>query len=189
MHRGRGPRSASFRSTIGPNGFGKRREGDHRSPSGVYRIRVTFSAGADAPGAMPWKQRRPTSNVTNRAGRLYNTWIEEPWRTNGARASMRWGFIVNYNRPRLQPGVGPKPVAGKGSGIFYHTSLNTRSPLGTDGRLHPARQPQADALRAAVARPRRQATRGSGALTADQPAELDRSATATSMARWNVGYA
>ena len=95
---------------------------------------------------MPWKQRLPTSNVTNQAGRLYNTWIEEPWRTNGARASMRWGFIVNYNRPRLEPGVGPKPVAGKGSGIFYHTSLESQHPVGTNGWMHPARQPQADAL-------------------------------------------
>lgn len=124
----------AFRSTIGPNGFGKRREGDHKSPSGLYRIRVTFSAGVRAPGPMPWKRRLPTSNVTSQSGRLYNTWIEEPGRTNGARASMRWGFIVNYNHPRLAPGVGPKPVAGKGSGIFYHTSLNRSARWGpTDG--------------------------------------------------------
>jgi len=113
-----------FRSTIGPEGFGKRREGDHKSPSGRYRITVTFSTGQRAPGDMPWKQRLPTSNVTNQHGRLYNTWIEEPWRTDGDRASMRWGLIVDYNNPRLAPGVGPKPKQGKGSGIFYHTSLN-----------------------------------------------------------------
>jgi L,D-peptidoglycan transpeptidase YkuD (ErfK/YbiS/YcfS/YnhG family) len=111
-----------FRSSIGPNGFGKRHEGDRRSPSGVYRIRVTFSTGSHAPGEMPWKRRLPTSIVSGERGRLYNTWVEEPGRTDGDRPAMRWGFVVGYNHPRLRPGVGPKPVAGKGSGIFYHTS-------------------------------------------------------------------
>ena len=35
---------------------------------------------------------------------------------------MRYGFWVGYNNPRLTPGVGPAPVRGLGSGIFYHTS-------------------------------------------------------------------
>ena len=113
-----------FRSSIGPNGFGKTREGDMRSPSGLYRIKVTFSTGSRAPGEMPWKRRLPTSVVSGESGRFYNTWVEEAGRTDGDRPSMRWGFIVNYNHPRLRPGVGPRPVPGKGSGIFYHTSKN-----------------------------------------------------------------
>jgi L,D-peptidoglycan transpeptidase YkuD (ErfK/YbiS/YcfS/YnhG family) len=116
-----------FRSTVAPKGFDKTREGDQRSPSGVYRIKVTFSTGRHPPGLMPWKRRLPTSIVTNKSRRLYNTWIEEPGRTDGDRASMRWGFIVGYNHPRLRPGVGPKPVPGKGYGIFYHTSLDRQS--------------------------------------------------------------
>ena len=112
----------SFRSTIGPNGFGKSHEGDMRSPSGVYRIKVTFSTGTHAPGAMPWRRRLPTSIVTDAHNRFYNTWIEQPGRTDGNRPSMRFGFIVNYNHVRLHPGVGPKPVRGKGCCIFYHTS-------------------------------------------------------------------
>ncbi len=112
-----------FRSSIAPNGFGKQREGDMRSPSGIYRIRITFSTGRHAPGSMPWRRRLPTSIVTNHPDRLYNTWIEERGRTDGDRLSMRNGFIVNYNHPRLRPGVGPRPVPGKGYGIFYHTSM------------------------------------------------------------------
>lgn len=111
-----------FRSTIGARGWGKKREGDTRSPHGVRRIKVTFSTGGHAPGAMPWKRRLPTSSVSARPGRLYNTWIEERGRTDGNRPSMRFGFVVDYNRVRLRPYVGPKPRAGKGSGIFYHTS-------------------------------------------------------------------
>jgi len=130
---GRWVKVREFRSTIGPNGFGKTREGDNRSPSGVYRIKVTFSTRAQAPGPMPWRRRLPTSTVTNSHNRLYNTWIEERGRTDGDRPSMRYGFIVNYNHPRLRVGVGPKPVIGKGSGIFYHTSRPGKRWVPTEG--------------------------------------------------------
>jgi len=117
---------ATFRSSIGPYGFaapGKRREGDGKTPTGVYRIAVTFSTTTTNPGtAMPWKRRKPTSVVPNYRNRFYNTWIEQSWRTDGDRPSMRYGFWVGYNNPRLKVGVGPAPVYGKGSGIFYHTS-------------------------------------------------------------------
>ena len=67
---------------------------------------------------------------------------------------MRWGFIVNYNRPRLSPGIGPKPVAGKGSGIFYHTSLNRSRRWGpTDGCTQLGNRKQMRWV-AALARPR-----------------------------------
>jgi L,D-peptidoglycan transpeptidase YkuD (ErfK/YbiS/YcfS/YnhG family) len=111
-----------FGSTIGPHGWGKRRQNDGRTPAGTYRIKVTFSTTPGNPGRMPWRRRLPTSTVTDKGGRLYNTWIEEPGRTNGDRPSMRWGFVVNYNHVRLHPGLGAAPVPDAGSGIFYHTS-------------------------------------------------------------------
>jgi len=123
----------SFRSTIGPNGFGKTREGDRRAPSGVYRIKVTFSTGSHAPGPMPWRRRKPTSVVTDAHNRLYNTWIEQAGRTSGDRRSMRYGFVVDYNHVRLRPGAGPKPVIGRGCCIFYHTSMPGRRWVPTEG--------------------------------------------------------
>jgi L,D-peptidoglycan transpeptidase YkuD (ErfK/YbiS/YcfS/YnhG family) len=111
-----------FGSTIGPHGWGKRRQDDGRTPVGVYRIKVTFSTTPGNPGRMPWRRRLPTSTVTDRSGPLYNTWIEEPGRTDGDRPSMRWGLVIDYNHVRLRPGVGPAPVPDAGSGIFYHTS-------------------------------------------------------------------
>jgi L,D-peptidoglycan transpeptidase YkuD (ErfK/YbiS/YcfS/YnhG family) len=122
-----------FRSTIAQRGWGKRREGDMRSPGGVYTVKVTFSTGRSAPGRMPWKRRKPTSVVSAGPGRLYNTWIEQSWRTDGDRPSMRYGFVVDYNNVRLRPFKGPKPVAGKGSGIFYHTSRPGREWVATEG--------------------------------------------------------
>lgn len=111
-----------FRSSIGPKGWGKRRQDDGRSPEGVFRVKVTFSTTQHAPGRMPWRRRLPTSNVTDDPGARYNTWVEESGRTNGDRPAMRWGLVVDYNNVRLQPGAGPAPVPLAGSGIFYHTS-------------------------------------------------------------------
>lgn len=111
-----------FRSTIGSRGWGKQREGDDRSPVGVYRIKTTFTTTATNPGEMPWRRRRATSIVSSTPGANYNTWLEVRGVTSGDRPSMRSGWVVDYNRVRLHPGVGPRPVPGKGSGIFYHTS-------------------------------------------------------------------
>ena len=111
-----------LRSTIGARGWGKQREGDNRSPVGTYRIKVTFTTTGSNPGAMPWRQRRATSIVSERAGANYNTWLEVRGVTSGDRPSMRSGWVLDFNRVRLRAGVGPRPVAGAGSGIFYHTS-------------------------------------------------------------------
>lgn len=111
-----------FRSAIGPGGWGKERKDDGGTPDGVLAIVVTFSTTPRAPGRMPWRRRLPTSNVTDELGPDYNTWLEEPGRTDGDRPSMRWGFVLDHNNVRLRPGVGPAPVQGAGSGIFYHTS-------------------------------------------------------------------
>ncbi|MGQ0845078.1 MAG: L,D-transpeptidase family protein [Sporichthyaceae bacterium] len=116
---------AVFRSQIGARGFaapGKRRQGDLKSPTGVFGIKVVFSTTKDAPTEMPWRRRLPTSVVSSDYGRTYNTWIEQRGNSGGDRRMMSWGFWFDYNNPRLQVGKGPEPVRGVGSGIFLHTS-------------------------------------------------------------------
>jgi L,D-peptidoglycan transpeptidase YkuD (ErfK/YbiS/YcfS/YnhG family) len=116
-------RALAVRSQIGPAGFapaGRKRQGDMRTPTGVYRIATTFSVGPNPGTKMPWRQRLATTTVSNRYGRYYNTWIQERGRTDGTRPAMRYGLWVAYNNPRLTPGVGPAPVRGLGSGIFFH---------------------------------------------------------------------
>jgi len=110
-----------FRSTIGVRGWGKTHEGDLRSPVGVLKVAITFSTST-RPGAMPWHRRTPSSIVSSATGPNYNTWITVPGVRSGDRPSMRWGWWTSYNNARLTPGVGPAPVPGRGSGIFYHTS-------------------------------------------------------------------
>ncbi|MDF1602742.1 L,D-transpeptidase family protein [Nocardioides sp. YIM 152315] len=111
-----------LRSTIGSRGWGKQREGDRRSPLGVFDIEVTFTTSSSNPGRMPWRQRRPTSIVSSAAGPNYNTWLEVRGVRSGNRPSMRSGWVLDYNFVRLRPGAGTRPVPGRGSGIFYHTS-------------------------------------------------------------------
>lgn len=116
---------AVFRSQIGSRGFalpGRRRADDYKTPSGVYAIHTAFSTGEERPTELPWRRRLPTSVVSSEPGPKYNTWVEMPRDVYGARRMMSWGLWLDYNNPRLEVGVGPKPVAGLGSGIFVHTS-------------------------------------------------------------------
>ena len=122
----------------GARGFapeGRRRQGTDTSPTGVFTIKVTFSTTRPTPGDAveapeadfggAQLQQPPLQHVDRGARR-----------TDGDRASMRYGFWVGYNNPRLKVDVGPAPVRGLGSGIFYHTS-----PIGekwtTDARAAP----------------------------------------------------
>jgi L,D-peptidoglycan transpeptidase YkuD (ErfK/YbiS/YcfS/YnhG family) len=126
-------RVRQFRSVIGPRGWGKTHEGDMRSPVGIFRIAVTFSTGPRNPGHMPWRRRTATTIVSSVNGPDYNTWITVPGATSGNRPSMRFGWVLDYNHVRLTPGVGPRPVPHKGSGIFYHTSKPGHPWSPTDG--------------------------------------------------------
>jgi len=43
--------------------------------------------------------------VSASSGRYYNTWIEQRGRTDGARPSMRYGLVVDFNRAYNPPCV------------------------------------------------------------------------------------
>ncbi|MFC3688262.1 L,D-transpeptidase family protein [Aquipuribacter hungaricus] len=125
---------AAYRSQSGPEGFSPmpRRAGDGTTPSGVYGIATTFSSHATPPGPMPWRRRLPTSTVSGSAA-YYNTWIEEPGRTDGTRPSMEYGLWVDFNNARMVPGQGPAPDPRIGSGIFVHTLPATARYIASEG--------------------------------------------------------
>lgn len=129
-------RPAVFRSQVGQNGFASatsRRQGDMRTPTGIYGIVTTFSTTKESPTAMPWRRRLPTSAVSDAYGKTYNTWVEIPGSGGGDRRMMSWGLWIDWNNPRLEVGRGPKPVPGRGSGIFMHTSNPGRPFVPTAG--------------------------------------------------------
>ncbi len=125
-----------LRSSISPGGWGKRQQDDLGTPEGIYEIKVTFSTSSQNPGRMSWRRRLPTSTVTDEEGPLYNTWIEEPGRTDGDRPSMRWGFVVDYNAVRLSRG-GPRRAGRRERDLLPH--LASGPPLGAERGLHPGR--------------------------------------------------
>jgi L,D-peptidoglycan transpeptidase YkuD (ErfK/YbiS/YcfS/YnhG family) len=131
-----GGKKAVFRSQVGQNGFASassRRQGDMRTPSGIYDIVTTFSTTKTSPTAMPWRRRLPTSGVSDEYGRFYNTWVESKGSGGGDRRMMSWGLWIDWNNPRLEAGQGPRPVPGRGSGIFMHTSNPGRPFVPTAG--------------------------------------------------------
>lgn len=128
---GKNVRPMVVRSQVGERGFASaasRRQGDMRTPSGVYDIVTTFSTTKDRPTEMPWRRRLPTSVVSDAAGTAYNTWVELKGNRSGDRRMMSWGLWIDWNNPRLTVGKGERPVPGKGSGIFMHTS-NASAPF------------------------------------------------------------
>lgn len=111
----------SVDARIGREGFappGAKREGDGRSPSGVYSFGHGFGGG-DPGSTTGYREITDRSCWVDQPGSTYNTWQE----TNHCRGEQladyvsqqyAQGIVINYNTD--------EPVAGKGSAIFLHAS-------------------------------------------------------------------
>jgi L,D-peptidoglycan transpeptidase YkuD (ErfK/YbiS/YcfS/YnhG family) len=120
--------SGSYRAALGPfdgrvgrSGVaarGAKREGDGKTPSGVFPLRGGFGTAADPGVRLHWM--RVTRNdvwVDDSRSRLYNTHQVLPargrWRSAEKLyiAAYRYGQVIGYNEAR---------TAGRGSAIFLH---------------------------------------------------------------------
>ena len=111
----------SVDARIGSEGFapeGAKREGDGRSPSGVYSFGTGFGA-ADPGSSTGYREITDRSCWVDEPGSTYNTWQE----TNDCRGEhladyvdqdYAQGIVINHNTA--------DPVAGMGSAIFLHAS-------------------------------------------------------------------
>jgi L,D-peptidoglycan transpeptidase YkuD (ErfK/YbiS/YcfS/YnhG family) len=113
----------TFRAAIGRNGFaprGKKREGDGRTPSGIFPLESAFGYAAKAPTAMPYRRiGKDDVWVDDPASPDYNQWtkrratealsFEELRRADGL---YEIGVVVGYNRRPAKSGLG--------SAIFFH---------------------------------------------------------------------
>lgn len=111
----------SVDARIGREGFapeGAKREGDGRSPSGVYSFGHGFGAG-DPGSTTGYREITDRSCWVDQPGSTYNTWQE----TDDCRGEQladfvskeyAQGIVINYNTD--------EPVAGMGSAIFLHAS-------------------------------------------------------------------
>lgn len=111
----------SVDARIGREGFapeGAKREGDGRSPSGVYSFGHGFGGG-DPGSTTGYREITDRSCWVDQPGSTYNTWQE----TDDCRGEQLADFVskdyaqamvINYNTD--------EPVAGMGSAIFLHAS-------------------------------------------------------------------
>ena len=112
---------AAIPVVVGRTGLSDRkREGDGKSPAGVFPIGTLFGFAPSADFAMPYRQLRDTTEcVDDTASRFYNRIVDRDqvkvdWSSSEKMRSVGeyvWGAVVDYNTP---------PVAGKGSCIFLH---------------------------------------------------------------------
>lgn len=118
----------------GKNGFGKKIAGDKKTPVGIFTIGTAFGKYKNPGTKLPYRVTNSRDYwVGDRYSKYYNTWQVLPARgrwKNGSGEYMKrkdwlydYGFVINYNYP--------KPVPGKGSGIFFH--IWRKSIYGTAG--------------------------------------------------------
>jgi L,D-peptidoglycan transpeptidase YkuD (ErfK/YbiS/YcfS/YnhG family) len=142
---------------VGRNGIaplGEKREGDGRTPAGIFPLEFAFGYGAAINSRMPYRQAGEDDIwVDDVNSPDYNTWVK---RSESSAASYevmkrsdhryRYGVVIGYNRDPI--------VKGRGSAIFLHVWLEngetTTGCVAVDeaelvrilARLDPAKKPQ-----------------------------------------------
>jgi L,D-peptidoglycan transpeptidase YkuD (ErfK/YbiS/YcfS/YnhG family) len=111
-----------FPAIIGKNGFapiGEKKEGDGKTPTGMFPVSLAFGYAQIVDTAMPYRQATADDYwVDDSSSPLYNTWVKGKPDAKSMESMKRkddlykWGLVVDYN-------VDPV-VKGKGSAIFIH---------------------------------------------------------------------
>jgi L,D-peptidoglycan transpeptidase YkuD (ErfK/YbiS/YcfS/YnhG family) len=113
----------SIAGMIGRSGFaepGGKREGDGKTPTGVFRLQTAFGYAPAAPTGMPYRQVTADDLwVDDSAAPDYNRWVRRGETTAASWEEMRrpdglykYGLIIEYNTQPIVPGAG--------SAIFLH---------------------------------------------------------------------
>jgi L,D-peptidoglycan transpeptidase YkuD (ErfK/YbiS/YcfS/YnhG family) len=112
-----------FKGSIGKNGFappGEKREGDGKSPSGVFLLGTAFGYSETPPTRMPYRQAAQDDLwVDDINAPDYNRWVKKDATRAASFEVMRrkdnlyeYGIVVEYNTRPV--------VKGMGSAIFIH---------------------------------------------------------------------
>ena len=117
-------------AVIGRNGFappGEKREGDGRTPSGLFRLKTTFGYPPSVPTRMPYRQSQENDLwIDDPNDPDYNRWVKQ----NQTRAASyermkrdddlyKYGIVIEYNTDPV--------IKGLGSAIFLHVWAGTDS--------------------------------------------------------------
>ena len=112
-----------FDAAIGRNGFapvGEKREGDGRTPSGIYPLKMTFGYDETVKTKMPYRQTLADDLwIDDPNADDYNRWVKK-LETHAASYEImkrddnlyKYGIIIEYNTDPV--------IKGNGSAIFLH---------------------------------------------------------------------
>ena len=111
-----------YTAVIGQNGFaplGEKREGDNRTPSGMYNLGQAFGYFSSSDTKMPYRQLTENDYwVDDPSSSQYNTWVygvpsaRSYERLKRSDSMHKYGIVIAYNTNPI--------VSGKGSAIFLH---------------------------------------------------------------------
>jgi L,D-peptidoglycan transpeptidase YkuD (ErfK/YbiS/YcfS/YnhG family) len=111
-----------FAAAVGKHGFaapGEKREGDGKSPTGVFTLTIAFGYAPECDTKMQYRQATADDYwVDDPDSPLYNTWVNGKPDAKSAEKMKRddilykWGIAVDYNKDPVIP--------GNGSAIFLH---------------------------------------------------------------------
>lgn len=118
-------------AVVGRNGIappGEKREGDGRTPSGLYRLNLAFGYPEKAQTAMPYRQTKEDDLwVDDPDAPDYNRWVKQGETSALSFEKMkrdddqyRYGLVIEYNTDPVIPGFG--------SAIFLHIWKERGSP-------------------------------------------------------------
>jgi L,D-peptidoglycan transpeptidase YkuD (ErfK/YbiS/YcfS/YnhG family) len=112
-----------FNAVIGRNGFapaGEKREGDGKTPSGIYPLKMTFGYDESIGTKMPYRQTLVDDIwVDDPNADDYNQWVKKTETRAASYEKMRrddnlykYGIVIEYNTSPV--------IKGYGSAIFLH---------------------------------------------------------------------
>jgi L,D-peptidoglycan transpeptidase YkuD (ErfK/YbiS/YcfS/YnhG family) len=115
--------SGPMKATIGENGFaplGEKREGDGKTPSGIFPLKRTFGYDKTAKTKMPFRQATEEDLwVDDPNAPDYNQWVKQGETGAASYEKMRreddqykYGIVIEYNTDPV--------IKGHGSAIFFH---------------------------------------------------------------------
>ncbi len=112
-----------FDAVIGVNGFaseGEKKEGDGKTPSGIYPLKMTFGYDTSIGTKMSYRQATPDDIWVDDPNSIdYNRWVKKS-ETRAASYEMmkrddnlyKYGVVIEYNTDPI--------IKGNGSAIFLH---------------------------------------------------------------------
>jgi Uncharacterized protein conserved in bacteria len=114
---------APLTAVIGKNGFappGEKREGDGKTPSGIYPLKITFGYDKSIKTKMPYRQALADDLWIDDANADdYNRWVKKEATHAKSYEKMRrddnlykYGIVIEYNTNPV--------IKGYGSAIFFH---------------------------------------------------------------------